>query len=284
VVATTESTDSTLQGARHRRLQLRWWPLPDLSPAPPGGPPLTSSTLVVAAARPAASTPRGPAIDVFNFGGGRCRKYRQHPPRRPAINIFNFGGGRCRTCHQHPQGAHHRCLQLRWWPLLEIPIAPPREPAINVFNFGGGHCRICRQHPLGNIFNFGGRHFRKYRRHLPVYRRRHFLALMVGALGPPALAPPGGSPSTAKKKVQDSRAGRLGFGPTCGFAASPEVGLCRHPEDRVSPHTSFKSRQGTWRASMRCHVSCTFRPHLPAEVDSGATTCPTAPDLTSLLR
>jgi hypothetical protein len=37
------------QGVCHRRLQLRWWPLPDL----------------------AASTPRGSAINIFNFGGGR---------------------------------------------------------------------------------------------------------------------------------------------------------------------------------------------------------------------
>jgi hypothetical protein len=66
-------------GARHRRLQLRWWPLPDLPPAPPRGPLSMSSTLVVAAARPSASTPQGPTVDVFNFGGGRCRTCRQHP-------------------------------------------------------------------------------------------------------------------------------------------------------------------------------------------------------------
>jgi hypothetical protein len=35
---------------------------------------------------------------------------------------------------------------------------------------------------------------------------------------------------------------------------------------------------------MHCHVSYNFRPHLPAEVGSRAATCPTAPDLTSLLR
>jgi hypothetical protein len=66
-------------GAHCRCLQLWWWPLPDLPLAPPRGPPLTSSTLVVAAAGPAASTQRAPAVDVFNFSGGRCRTYRQHP-------------------------------------------------------------------------------------------------------------------------------------------------------------------------------------------------------------
>jgi hypothetical protein len=37
----------------------------------PGGPRSMSSTLVVAAAGPTASTPQGLGIDVFNFGGGR---------------------------------------------------------------------------------------------------------------------------------------------------------------------------------------------------------------------
>jgi hypothetical protein len=39
---------------------------------------------------------RGPAIDVFNFGGGRCRTCRQHP-QGPPIDVFNFGGGRFLT-------------------------------------------------------------------------------------------------------------------------------------------------------------------------------------------
>jgi hypothetical protein len=46
-------------GAHHRRLQLRWWLLPDLPPAPPGGPPSTASTTVVAAAENLDSTPQG---------------------------------------------------------------------------------------------------------------------------------------------------------------------------------------------------------------------------------
>jgi hypothetical protein len=61
-------------------------------------------------------TSRGPAIDVFNFGGGRCRTMPPAPPRGPAIDVFNFGGGRCWT----------------------LPPAPPRGLAIDVFSFGGG--------------------------------------------------------------------------------------------------------------------------------------------------
>jgi hypothetical protein len=38
-----------------------------------------SSTSMVAAAGPVASTPRGSAIDVFNFDGGRYRTCRQYP-------------------------------------------------------------------------------------------------------------------------------------------------------------------------------------------------------------
>jgi hypothetical protein len=59
---------------------------------------------------------------------------------------------------------------------------------------------------------------------------------------------------------------------------------CRYPEDRVPLHTSSKSRQGARRVSTHSHVSCCFRPHLSAEMCSGATTCPAAPDLASLLR
>jgi hypothetical protein len=59
---------------------------------------------------------------------------------------------------------------------------------------------------------------------------------------------------------------------------------CRHPEDWVPPHTSSKSRQGAERASTRCHASCSFGPHLPTEVGSGAAMCHMVPILTSWLR
>jgi hypothetical protein len=45
------------------------------------------------------------------------------------------------------QGGHHRRLQLRWWPLLDLLIAPPRGSTIDVSNFGGGRYRTCHQHP-----------------------------------------------------------------------------------------------------------------------------------------
>jgi hypothetical protein len=88
----------------------------------------------------------GPAIDVFNFSGGRCQTYCQHPqgpppltsstsmvatvepaastPRGPTVNVFIFIGGRCQTYRKHPPGARHRRLELRWWPLLDLPPAP----------------------------------------------------------------------------------------------------------------------------------------------------------------
>jgi hypothetical protein len=58
--------------------------------------PLTS---VLAVARPASSTPRGPTIDVFyNFDGGRSWTRRQHPLGGPTIDVpYNFIGGRCQT-------------------------------------------------------------------------------------------------------------------------------------------------------------------------------------------
>jgi hypothetical protein len=65
--------------------------------------------------------------------------------------------------------------------------------------------------------------------------------------------------------------------PVCSLSRGGPWGLCRHPEDRVPPHTSSKSRQGAGRASTRCHVSCSFGPHLPAEVSSGTATFPAAP-------
>jgi hypothetical protein len=136
------------QGAHHRCLQHRWWPLLDLQLAALGGPPSTSPASVVAAAGPAASTPQG-----------------------ATINVFNFGGGRCWTCRQHPLGGRHQHLQLRWWPLSDLPIAPPgappsmsstlvvaatrpvtstpRGPAIDGSNSGSGRSRKSQQQPPG---------------------------------------------------------------------------------------------------------------------------------------
>jgi hypothetical protein len=74
VVVVAGSADSTPQEARHRRLQLWWWPLLDLPTTPP----------------------RGPAIDVSNSGGGCYRKSRQHPQGPHRRRFAKLG-----TCRQH---------------------------------------------------------------------------------------------------------------------------------------------------------------------------------------
>jgi hypothetical protein len=127
VVAAAGPAASNPQGARHRCLQLRWWSLSDLPPA----------------------TPRGSAIDVSNFGGGRCRTCRQHPPRGPPSMSPTPVVAAVGPAASNPQGGRHRCLQLRWWPLPDLPSATPRGPAIDVSNSGGGCCRTFRLHPLG---------------------------------------------------------------------------------------------------------------------------------------
>jgi hypothetical protein len=78
-----------------------------MSPWRLGGLPSMSSTSVVATAGPVTSTPLGAAIDISSFSGRLCRTYRKHP-----------------------RGACHRRLQLRWWPLPDMPLAPPRGPAV----------------------------------------------------------------------------------------------------------------------------------------------------------
>jgi hypothetical protein len=60
--------------------------------------------------------------------------------------------------------------------------------------------------------------------------------------------------------------------------------FCRCPTDRVPLHTSLKSREAVGHASTHCHVSYGSGPRLQAEVGSGATMCPMAPDLASQLR
>jgi hypothetical protein len=111
-------------------------------------------------------------------GGGRCRRYRQHPPRGPAIDVFNFDGGRCRT----------------------LPAAPPKGPAINVFNFRGGCYRTCRQHTPGvppltsstSVVAADG----PCRQHPQRARHRRLQLQWWPLLNLPP-APPGGPPSTS---------------------------------------------------------------------------------------
>jgi hypothetical protein len=94
------------QGAHHRRLQLRWWPLPDLPPSPHEGPPSTSPTSVVAATGPAASAPQG------------------GPSSTSSTSVVAAIGPTAST----PQWVRHRHLQLQWWPLPDLPPAPPEGP------------------------------------------------------------------------------------------------------------------------------------------------------------
>jgi hypothetical protein len=175
-----------------------------------------------------------------------------------------------------------------------MPPTPPRGLAIDVFSIGGGRCRTCRQYPpRGPSSTFlsvdGGRSptFSSRSPALvpPRARRRCFLALMVGAPGSPAPTPPGGPPSTflsvdgGRSRIFSSNWPYLWVH---SLSQGGPGGLCRYLE--VPPHISSKSRQGAGHASTRCHVSCSFRPHLPVEVGSGAVTCPSAPVLASLMR
>jgi hypothetical protein len=141
-------------GARHRRLQLRWWPLPDLSAAALGGPPSTSPTPMVAAAVPASSTPRGPPstlptpmmdatgpVDSTSQGTRHQRlqlwwwpllDLPVAPPGGPPSTSPTPVVAAAGPAGSTPQGASHQRHQLRWWPLPDLSAAPPRGPAIDV--------------------------------------------------------------------------------------------------------------------------------------------------------
>jgi hypothetical protein len=131
-----------------------------------------------------AAPPKGSAIDVFiNFGGGCCRRSRQHLPAAPpsmsssTLVVATAGapdstsqGVRHRRLHplqwwllSELSGAplrarHRRFHQLRWWPLPKLAIAPPppKGPTINLLlNNDDGRCRNSRQHPRGQPSTFG---------------------------------------------------------------------------------------------------------------------------------
>jgi hypothetical protein len=90
------------QRGYHRRLQLRWWPLPDLPLAPPGGPPSTSLTSMVGATGSTASSPQGGCHRRLQLRWWSLPDLPPAPPKGAANDVFNFGSGRCRTCRQHP--------------------------------------------------------------------------------------------------------------------------------------------------------------------------------------
>jgi hypothetical protein len=87
-----------------------------------------------------------------------------------------------------------------------------------------------------------------------------------------------GKKKRKKKKIIRKRNGKK------GLSNFLEIVICWYPEDRVPPHTSFKSRQGAGRASTHYHVPCSTQPLLPIEVSSGTFMCPAVPDLTFLSR
>jgi hypothetical protein len=79
-----------------------------ISPWTQGGPSSMSPTPVVATAGPAASTPRGPAINVSNSGGGRCLKSQQQPPGSPPSMSSPSVVAAIGPADSTPQGARHR--------------------------------------------------------------------------------------------------------------------------------------------------------------------------------
>jgi hypothetical protein len=93
--------------------------------------------------------PRGPAIDVSNSDGDRCRTYRQHPLGGPPSTSLTPMVAAAEPAASTPQGACHRRLKFRWWPLPDLPPAPRKGPTINVSNSDDGRCRTCCQNPPG---------------------------------------------------------------------------------------------------------------------------------------
>jgi hypothetical protein len=71
---------------------------------PPGGPPSTSLSLVVAAARHAASTPQGARRRCLQHQWSPLPEISTEALRGPTINVSSFACGRYRTCRQHPLG------------------------------------------------------------------------------------------------------------------------------------------------------------------------------------
>jgi hypothetical protein len=127
-----------------------------LPPAPPGGSPSTSPTLVVTAVGPAANTPQEARHQCLQLRWWPLLDLPPALPRGFAISVSNSSGGRCRTYHQYPPGARHRRLQLRWRLLPDLPTAPSGARHRCVAKLG-----TCRQNFSGDTYQGGhrGKHY-----------------------------------------------------------------------------------------------------------------------------
>jgi hypothetical protein len=156
-----------LGGARHRHLQLRWWSLPDLPPAPPGGLPSTSSTSVVPAAEPTASTPQGARHRCFQLLD---------------LQLWHL-------------------MDLGWGPVVaaigDTDNTPQGGPPSTSSTLMVAGVRPAASTPPGGPPSTSSTSGPPAPAPLRAHRER-FLALMVDAPGPPAPAPPRGPPSTAE--------------------------------------------------------------------------------------
>jgi hypothetical protein len=145
---------------------------------------------------------------------------------------------------------------------------------------------LCRQHPQGpaiNVSNFQTSSSGTSRGPLSTY----FLSVDGGRYQTSSSSTSRGPTVDDREKSSRQSSGAPKNWPHLrvrSLSRGGLGGLYRHPEDRVPPHTSSKSRQGACHASTRCHVSRSFRPHLLPEVGFGAVTCPVTPGLASLLR
>jgi hypothetical protein len=145
---------------------------------------------------------RGPAVDVFNIGGGRCRTCHQRLPGGPTIDVFNFGGGCCQTCRSTPTGAPPSTSSTSVVAAAGLAVSTHRAPPIDVFNFDGGRFLTT---------SFGTSRG-------PAVECR--VKFKITERGTEELAPPAGSQPLLRWVW----------------------GLYRYPEDQVPPHTSSMSR------------------------------------------
>jgi hypothetical protein len=141
VVVTTGPCRQHPQGARHRRFQLRWWPLLDLAASTPQGAhhrclqlrwcPLPDV---------AASTPRGPSSTSLPSVMAAVGPCRQHPPGGLPSMSSTLVVAAAGPCRQHPPGGRHRRLQVP-----DLQLRHLSGPTVNVFlSVDGGRFRTSR--------------------------------------------------------------------------------------------------------------------------------------------